>query len=466
MSEMLWGGRFAASPSEEMLRLTSSIGIDIRLLEQDVAATKAHARVLVKAGLLEPSELPSLDAVCDSIVAEWRAGRLDPLPMDEDVHSLVERILTERLGETGARIHTGRSRNDLVAADLRLWCKENANTLAFATAELLDVISAIAERNIETLMPGYTHLQRAQPVTLGFHLLAHGFALHRDGKRFVAAAEAADVSTLGAGAVAGTTLELDSDEAASHLGFAAVFDNAMDAVSDRDFIADLLYACALCGVHLSRLAEEIVLWTSMEFAFARLDDAWSTGSSMMPQKRNPDLAELLRGRAAGGVADLVGLLTLLKSLPLAYDRDLQEDKTYVFSSVDRTHDALSSAAYLLQSLAFDSARLDAASRKGASWATDLAEALVARGVPFREAHGAVGRLVGALDERNAELADLEPAELATFHDSFRDDDLSFADPRAGLMARASHGGPAPERVREQLDSLRTAADVLRRRGGD
>jgi argininosuccinate lyase len=306
-------------------------------------------------------------------------------------------------------------------------------------------------------MPGYTHLQRAQPVSLGFHLLAHGFALARDAQRFDAAASAADVSALGAGALAGNTLGLDPQTAATELDFSAVFSNAMDAVSDRDFVADLLYACALCGIHLSRLAEEIVLWTSAEFAFARLDDKWSTGSSMMPQKRNPDLAELIRGRAGAGVGDLVGLLTVLKGLPFAYDRDLQEDKAYVFRTVKRTRDCLVGMQRLLPSLAFDVERMAEAAGGGGAWATDLAELLVSRGVPFREAHEAAGRVVGALERGGRTLDQLGPGELASFHDSFADADLAVVDPDVGMRARTSPGGTAPERVAEQIAALRSAA---------
>jgi argininosuccinate lyase len=458
---MLWGGRFEGSIDPEMLRLTSSIDVDIELLEQDARVTKAHARVLVARKLLDASDLSVIDKACDAIVEEWHAGDLKPDPADEDVHSLVERELTERLGETGARIHAGRSRNDLVATDLRLWCRSRADELTAEVASVLDVITELADQHVDTVMPGYTHLQRAQPVSLAFHLLAHGFALARDAERFVAAARAADVSALGAGALAGNTLELDPQIAADELAFSGVFTNAMDAVSDRDFVADLLYACALCGVHLSRLAEEIVLWTSSEFSFARLDDKWSTGSSMMPQKRNPDLAELIRGRAGAGIGDLVGLLTLLKGLPLAYDRDLQEDKAYVFRSVGCTQGCLVGIGRLLPSLTFDKERLASAAEVGGGWATDLAERLVSRGVPFREAHTAAGRVVASLEQGGRSLSDLTAEELAPFNDSFVAADIEVSDPRSGMEARTSRGGTAPDRVREQTGHLRSIARGLR-----
>jgi argininosuccinate lyase len=462
MSDMLWGGRFESGPHPEMIRITSSIDVDIRLLEQDVRVTKAHARTLVKAGLLDASELSAIDAVCDSLPAEWKAGSLRPAPGDEDVHSLVERVLTERLGETGERIHAGRSRNDLVATDMRLFCKERAKALATQAADLVDAMAGLAEMHLETVMPAYTHLQRAQPVSLAFHLAAHGFALHRDGKRFATAAETADSSALGAGAVAGTTLPLDVDVAAFELGFMETFDNAMDAVSDRDYIADLLYACALCGVHLSRLAEEIVLWTSAEFGFARLSDEWSTGSSMMPQKRNPDLAELVRGRAGPTVGDLMSLLMTLKGLPLAYNRDLQEDKRGLFASVDRTSDALTGTIYLLRSLTFDVERMASAAGAAGTWATDVAERLVEKAVPFRTAHGVAGALVAHVERAGVEPGSLTSDDLKALHPMLESSDVP-GDPSSSMRARTSHGGTAPERVREQLASLRGGAEFLRDR---
>lgn len=456
---MLWGGRFEAPPHPEALRLTSSIG-DMRLLEHDVAATKAHARALVEAGLLEPDEVSKIDNVLDELV-EQRGGDSTAPPGDvEDVHSFVEKVLIDRLGETGARIHAGRSRNDLVATDLRLWCRDAAGEILGLVVDLLDVIAALGEEHAEAVMPGYTHLQRAQPVSLGFHLLAHGFALARDERRFAAALDAANTSALGAGALAGTTLPLDPARVAAELRFPEVFGNAMDAVSDRDFACELVYAAALCGVHLSRLAEEIALWTTAEFGFARLPDEWSTGSSMMPQKRNPDLAELVRGRAAGGIADATGMLCLLKGLPLAYNRDLQEDKGFLFAAVDRVVSSLVAMKHLLAAIRFDRERLAEAAAAGSAWATDLAESLVQRGVPFRDAHAAIGSLVATLEATGGDLASASPAELQRHHDELRAADAGFADPRAGLYARDGVGGTHPDRVREQAKHLRAVARDL------
>jgi argininosuccinate lyase len=461
---MIWGGRFETGPSAQMLALTESLSFDTRLLEHDLACTKAHARTLVAARLLGAEVLDEVDAASDAIMAEWRAGSLKAGTSVEDVHTLVERELTVRLGDVGSRIHAGRSRNDLVANDLRLWCKERAAVLRDASLDLVDVLADRAAGHLDTVMPGYTHLQPAQPVSLGFHLAAHGFALLRDADRFVGAGRAADVSVLGAGALATNTLGLDPEIAARELGFRAVFDNAMDAVSQRDFACDLVYACALCSTHLSRLAEEIVLWTSSEFAFARLPDEWSTGSSMMPQKRNPDLPELTRGRAAVTVGDVGAILGLLKGLPLAYNRDLQEDKQIVFRSVDRTEACLAAMRAVVAEIDFDPARLEAAARRGASWATDLAELLVGRGVPFREAHEAAGRLVASLERRGIDLAGADEELLREHHVAFEADDVARADPRACLAARAGPGGPAPERVSEQIEVLRRRTSSLRAGG--
>ena len=424
----------------------------MRLLPYDVAATKAHAHVLAHAGLLEEKDVDAIESVLTRLLEDWEAGNVAPTEADEDVHTLVERVLTDELGDAGRRIHAGRSRNDLVATDLRLWCRDASADAIQALTELVELIAGLAEKHSRTLMPGYTHLQRAQPISLGFHLLAHAFALVRDVKRFDDAFEAADVSALGAGAIAGNTLELDPYVATQRLGFSRTFDNAMDAVSSRDFAVDLMYACAMCGVHLSRIAEEIVLWTTSEFGFAKLADDWSTGSSMMPQKRNPDVAELTRGRAGVAIGDLMGFLTVLKGLPLAYDRDLQEDKALVFRAFDNTIGCITAMRGLLGSLHFDEGTMRVATSSGSSWATDLAEILVKRGVPFRDAHEKVGALVAELESSGEEVS----AEVLASREGFEATDASVLLPDVGLERRNSRGGTAPARVMEQLDQLRAA----------
>ena len=450
MNDRLWGGRFGSGPDDAMHDLTRSIDVDIVLLPYDVAATKAHVRALVKAGLLDAPDASAIEDACDGILAEVLSGSAGPADQDEDVHGFLERLLIERLGDVGRRVHAGRSRNDLVVTDLRLWCRAAAEELVVLVDRTITRLVEVAEREIDTVMPGYTHLQRALPVTVGFHLAAHGFALARDRTRFTVARASSDVSPLGAGALATSTLGIDPTVAAAELGFGEVFANAMDVVADRDFVVDLTYACALCCVHLSRLAEEIVLWTSAEFGFATLDEAWATGSSMMPHKRNPDMAELVRGRAAATSADLQGLLGTLKGLPLAYNRDLQEDKEIVFRAVDRTMGSLRAIAGLVGALAFNAAALRAAASGPIAWATDAAEALVARGVPFRTAHHAIGRLVAHVEATGAPLLEVDAATLASFHPDLTRADLAIGD---DAVSRRGPGGPAPDRVREQLAQL-------------
>ncbi len=452
---MIWGGRFNAPPDPDMLAFTATV-VDTRLLSHDLSSTLAHAAVLRAAGFLSPEEVVAVEEACNTIEEEGPPEG----SIDEDIHSFVERRLTELLGETGQKIHAGRSRNDLVASDFRLWCAEAADDLAGLVSDALETICSLAEEHVHTVMPGYTHLQRAQPVTLAFHLLAHGFALARDGERFLWAEGSASVSVLGAGALAGTTLPLDARVAADELNTDVLFDNAMDAVSDRDFAAELTFAVALCSVHLSRLAEDIILWAGSEFGFARISDGWSTGSSMMPQKRNPDVAELIRGRSASSIGDLTALLVLLKGLPLAYNRDLQGDKELVFRSVRRAAACLMAMTSLLEALSFDKEAMAEAAGRAGTWATDVAETLVGRGVPFREAHEIIGSLVAKLESEGIGLA--EAGHLLAGHDPrLTPEDAELADPARSVAARRSHGGPAPERVQEQLLKLRDLAERLK-----
>ncbi len=452
---VMWGGRFVEPPDPDMIAFTQTL-VDLRLLSQDLASTVAHAAVLEAAELLTTDEVAAIAEACNTIDEEG----IPADPVDEDVHSYVERRLTEILGETGQKIHAGRSRNDLVASDFRQWCTEAADDLAVLVGVTIETICSLAEVHVDSVMPGYTHLQRGQPVTLAFHLLAHGFALARDAERFLWVEGSSDVSVLGAGALAGTTLPLDARIAADQLGTDVLFDNAMDAVSDRDFAAELTFAVALCSVHLSRLAEELVMWTGAEFGFARISDEWSTGSSMMPQKRNPDVAELIRGKSAPAIGDLTSLLVLLKGLPLAYNRDLQEDKEIVLRAATRVASCLMAMPRLLESLKFDTERMAAAAGEAGTWATDVAETLVLRGVPFREAHGIAGSLVAKLESKGIGLA--EAGDLLTDHDPrLKAEDAELADPTRSVAARRSHGGPAPERVREQLAKLRSIAERLK-----
>jgi argininosuccinate lyase len=376
----------------ELERFSSSLETDFELYPFDIAGSIAHARGLYAAGLLSRARLTSIERGLRRIKRELDEGEFDFHDTDEDIHTAIERRLTE-LTPAGAALHAGRSRNDQVALDLRLYCRHAASQLVSAVADAVDALASKAHPHAGWVMPGYTHLQRAQPVTVGHHLLAHAEPLLRDAERFRRAYDAAGDMPLGSGALAATTLPLQRERMRRELGFERLTANSIDAVADRDFALDLVYACACASIHLSRLAEDVVIWASSEFGFVRLVDEVSTGSSIMPQKKNPDVAELLRGRAGRSMGSLVSLATVLKGLPLAYDRDLQEDKPAVFAAVDNALDSLAAATLLVQHLDFDRERLAVAASDPALLATDAAEVLVGSGMPFRKAHDTIGRQV-------------------------------------------------------------------------
>ncbi len=446
----VWAARFTEAPAPEAAAFTRSKA-DRRLVAQDLASTGAHVRALHRAGLLDAEGRDRLVEELDRLSEVAAAGTFPFRQDDEDVHTAVERVLTERLGDLGARVHAARSRNDLVAADLRLWVKDASGDLAERVRGLALTLGDRAEEHVDTVMPGYTHLQRAQPVTLAHHLLAHAFPLARDADRLDRAARVADVSPLGAGAVAGSSLGIDPAGTASDLGFGAAFDNSIDATADRDFALEFLTACLQAAVHVSRLAEDLVLWCSQEFGFARPADAYATGSSMMPHKRNPDVAELARAQAGRVLGDVVALATVLKGLPLAYDRDLQEDKPPVFDAHDALAGALDSVRGMVATLAFDTERLRRAADEGDLLATDLAERLVADGVPFREAHHRVGALIRKLEADGRALDRATSEELGELSPGLTTETFRSQDP---LGARATPGGPSPDSVRRQLATLR------------
>jgi argininosuccinate lyase len=392
------------------------------------------------------------------VEAELAEGRFAPEPGDEDVHTAVERRVTEIAGPVGAKLHTGRSRNDQVAVDLRLFVRRELAAIARLVVDLGQTLAERAEEAGDASLPGYTHLQRAQPVLLAHHLMAHGWALSRDVDRIVATLDRLDVSPLGAGALAGSSLPLDPDGVAAELGFGARFENSLDAVSDRDFVAEALFDLALVGVHLSRLGEELVLWATEEFGFLRLPDAWATGSSMLPQKKNPDVAELVRAKTGRLVGNLVALLTTLKGLPLAYNRDLQEDKEPLFDSVDQVHLALVALRGLLESAEFDLERMRQAAGGATGAAVDLAEWLVARGTPFRTAHALVAGLVRDSAERRVPLA-----ELVAAHPDLGPEALPLLEPGAAVRRRRTPGGTGPEAVAAQLARFRRRLQKDRQR---
>ena len=388
----MWGGRFSRPLLPELERFASSLEVDFELYPYDIAGSVAHARGLKAAGLISAGQLAAIERGLKRVHRELDEGSFKFEPSDEDIHTAIERRLTE-LTPAGAVLHTGRSRNDQVALDLRLYCRDAAQEATAATATLVDALAEKAAAHALWVMPGYTHLQRAQPVTVGHHLLAHAAPLLRDARRFALAREAAGAMPLGSGALAGSTLPLAREVVARELGLSTLTDNSMDAVSDRDFALDLVYACVSTSLHLSRLAEDVVLWASSEFRFVRLADEIATGSSLMPQKKNPDIAELLRGRAGRSLGAFVALATVLKGLPLAYDRDLQEDKLALFTAVANVLESLDAAALLVRHLDFDRERLAAAAADPVLLATDAAEELVRKGTPFRKAHEKVGRQI-------------------------------------------------------------------------
>ena len=454
----LWHGRFEGGPSDELLAYTVSLPFDQRLWPDDLTGSRAHVRGLIRAGILDEGEGVTVLAALDRVDDELAGGTFAFAPTDEDIHTAVERRVTDIAGDAGSKLHTGRSRNDQIATDLRLYVKRVICEVGTRVHALQTVL---CERAIEaggSYLPGYTHLQRAQPVLLAHHLMAHGWALSRDLDRLLATRARADVSPLGAGALAGSSLPLDPEATADDLGFAAVFENSLDAVGDRDFVAELLFDLALLGVHLSRIGEEVVLWSSDEFGFLRLADEYATGSSMLPQKKNPDIAELARGKSGRLIGHLTGVLTTLKGLPLAYNRDLQEDKEPLFDAVDQTQLALGALAGLLSTATFNTDRMQAAADSPYAAATDLAEHLVDGGTPFREAHAIVGALVRDSIERKVPLV-----ELVAAHPAFGEDAQELLEPGVSVSRRTTRGGAGPRPVAEQLRRFqaRLAADADR-----
>ncbi len=450
----LWGGRFESGPAEALARLSVSVQFDWRLAPYDLLASCAHARVLHKAGLLDDTELTRLLAALDDLGQACRAGAFRPTSGDEDVHTALERGLLERAGSLGGKLRAGRSRNDQVATDLRLYLRDHARLIVSRLAELESALIGQAERHAGTAAPGLTHLQHAQPVLFAHQLLAHVQAFCRDVGRLQDWDKRAAVSPLGAGALAGSSLPLDPEMVAAELGFDAAAENSMDAVSDRDFAAEFCFAAALLGVHLSRLGEEIVLWSSHEFGWAEIDDAYATGSSIMPQKKNPDVAELARGKAGRLIGGLTGLLAALKGLPLTYNRDLQEDKEPVFDAVDTLLLILPAMAGLVGSIRFNPIRMVRSAAAGYALATDLAELLVRRGVPFREAHEVVGHLVVWCQVHECDLAEVSDEDLARVSPHLTPDVRAVLTVPGALAARQSYGGTAPVRVAEQLGRIR------------
>ena len=448
----LWGGRFGASPAEAFERLNASIPFDVRLAPYDIQGSIAHARMLGERGIIAVEEVEDLVRGLRSVLEEVGSGRFSWALSDEDVHTAVERRLRELVGDVALKLHTGRSRNDQVALDLRLFVRDAAERIRAALLAAMRALVEVAEGYKDSVLPGYTHLQRAQPILLSHHLLAHFWAFERDLKRLEAAGGAANVSPLGAAALGGTPHPVDPALTAEILGMEPLV-NSLDAVSERDFALDLLYACTVLGVHLSRLGEEWVLWSSSEFGFVRLDDAYSSGSSIMPQKKNPDAYELMRGKAGRLIGNLNALLVTLKGLPPGYSKDLQEDKEPLFDSVDSVLAMLAVLPEMLRTASFDGARMKATAG-GFALATELADYLAAQGVPFREAHRAVGQLVRRCEELGVTLEEVPAEELTAAHPILVGLPRDLLTPEGSVANKKSTGSTAPASVEEQLERAR------------
>ena len=452
---VLWAGRLAEKPDAEAFAFQASIGVDSRLAFDDIAGSRAHAAMLGRQGIISQNAAAKIDRELGRVAEELKSGKLAVDPSAEDIHSFIEGILTERLGDAGRMLHAGRSRNDQVAVDFRLYLKRTVPELRAELAKTIGVLLDQAEKHAASIMPGYTHLQRAQPVTLGYHLTAWCAALERDLSRFANALSRLDECPLGSGALAGSGLPLDRKTVAEALGFARPGLNAMDSVADRDFALELSSCCAVAMVHLSRFCEDVVLWASEEFKFIELAEAWSTGSSIMPQKKNPDFAELIRGKAGRAAGNLVTLLTLLKGLPYAYDKDLQEDKESLFDSLDTLRSCLRMFRGMMRDARFNLKRMKAACSGGFLEATDAAEYLVRKGLPFRKAHEIAALIVrDCIEAGRRHITDSSLAELKARSELFEEDVYKALSPAACVKARKLPGGPAPKEVRRQISTLR------------
>lgn len=456
----LWGGRFTGAPDQALSALSVSTHFDWRLADYDLQGSLAHAQALAAAGLLTETELAQMCQVLEGMRRDLTAGTLQPGPDDEDVHTALERILLERAGQLGGKLRAGRSRNDQIATLIRLYLRDQARHLAQGLLGIIEAILHQARSAGDHVMPGRTHLQHAQPVLVAHHLAAHAWPLIRDISRLEDWQKRQDASPYGAGALAGNTLGLSPELVARELGFSAVCENSIDATAARDNVAEFLYICAQIGIDISRLSEEIIIWNTAEFGYIRLDDAYSTGSSIMPQKKNPDVAELARGKAGRIIGDLTGLLATLKALPLAYDRDLQEDKEPVFDAVDNLLLLAPAVAGMVRTMTFDYERLSALAPAGFSLATDIAEWLVRAGMPFRRAHEVSGQCVALAEATGRQLHELTDSEFASIDPLLTPQVREVLNVAGAVQARSGRGGTAPQRVREQLAALENQVKTL------
>lgn len=450
----LWGGRFEKETNRLVEDFHSSISFDQRLYRQDILGSMAHARMLGKIGVLTPEETELLLQGLESLLRDIEAGRVEFDVGAEDIHMNIEKLLTERVGDVGKKLHTARSRNDQVALDTRLYLRDEISHICALLKELEQTLLDMAARHLDTVMPGYTHLQKAQPITLAHHLMAYFQMFQRDFERLQDCWKRADCMPLGSGALAGTTFPLDREMVARELGFGRISLNSLDAVSDRDYILEFLAAASILMMHFSRLCEEIILWSSDEFRFVELDDAYSTGSSIMPQKKNPDVAELIRGKTGRVYGHLMGLLTVMKGLPLAYNKDMQEDKEALFDTVDTVTKCLLTLTPMLATMKVNRERMAQAARSGFTNATDVADYLAKKGVPFREAHAIVGQLVLKCIREGRALEELSLAEYREMSPVFEEDIYEAIAIENCIARRKVPGGPAPEAVQAGIEAGR------------
>ncbi len=454
MSKKMWGGRFSGETDEVAAGFHSSIGFDCRLYRVDIQGSIAHARMLGRVGVISLDESEEIIAGLGDILEEIESGEVTFTEADEDIHMNVERLLIERIGDAGKKLHTGRSRNDQVALDSRMFLREASLGVSAQLKALMGTLLGIAEANLDTIMPAYTHLQKAQPTTLAHYLMAYCEMFFRDCERFEHAYDAADVMPLGSGALCATTYPLDRPMVARELGFSAITSNSMDAVSDRDFVLDFLYACSVAMMHLSRFCEEIVLYSTNEFGFVSLSDAYSTGSSIMPQKKNPDMAELIRGKTGRVYGDLTALLTVMKGLPLAYNKDMQEDKEALFDAYDTVTACLTVFTGMLRTAEWNEETMYRGAGRGFTNATDAADYLVRKGMPFRDAHEVVGRLVLRCEGHGKAIGELTLAELKAIDPAFGEDVFDAISLESCVSRRAIYGGPAESSVQRHIDKIK------------
>ena len=450
----VWGGRFREGPDETFDRFNASLGFDKRLYSQDIKGSLAHCRMLAQQKIITRKEAKQILAALKEIKGEMDQGVFPFAQTDEDIHSAVERALVEKTGSIGEKLHTGRSRNDQVSLDVRLYVREAIDHLTALIKGMQKALIDLAEKNMGIVLPGYTHLQRAQPVLLAHHLLAYYEMLKRDRQRFRENLKRVNIMPLGSAALAGSTFDLDRAMVAAELGFDGISENSMDAVSDRDFILEFLFASSALMMHLSRMSEEMVIWSSQEFGFINLPDALSTGSSIMPQKKNPDLPELVRGKTGRIYGHLMGMLTTMKGLPLTYNKDMQEDKEALFDTIDTVDQCIKVMTRLLEEVHFNEVRMDEALRKGYLAATDLADYLVGKGVTFRRAHETVGKIVLYAVEAGKELDQLTLEEMQNFSEQIDKDVQDWLDPALCIKRRELPGGTGPETVRKRLDEAK------------